>query len=40
MTEQDWPAPGKGMWIRLADHFDRPWTAQYESIFTAAFRVG
>ncbi len=40
MTEQDWPAPGKGMWIRLADHFDRPWTAQYESIFKAAFRVG
>jgi phosphohistidine swiveling domain-containing protein len=40
MTEQDWPAPGPGLWIRLADHFDRPWTAEYERIFAPTFVEG
>lgn len=40
MTDTDWPAPGPGEWSRLADHFDRPFTAEYERIFTATFEAG
>jgi pyruvate,water dikinase len=40
MGENDWPAPGPGEWTRLADHFDRPFTAEYERIFTATFDRG
>ena len=29
-----------GLWIRLADHFDRPWTAEYERIFVPTFVEG
>jgi pyruvate,water dikinase len=39
LTDQ-WPAPGRGDWTRLADHFDRPFTAEYERIFAASFEVG
>ena len=35
MNDTDWVAPGPGEWTRLADHFDRPFTAEYERIFTA-----
>ena len=37
MTDTDWLAPGPGEWTRLADHFDRPFTAEYERIFVATF---
>jgi pyruvate,water dikinase len=40
MTATAWVPPGPGEWIRLADHFDRPWTAQYERVFTPTFREG
>ena len=37
MTDAEWIAPGPGEWTRLADHFDRPFTAEYERIFAASF---
>jgi hypothetical protein len=40
MIDRNWQAPGAGEWVRLADHFDRPWTAEYERIFLPAFREG
>jgi pyruvate,water dikinase len=40
MTDEQWPAPGPGEWTRLADHFDRPFTAEYERIFAASFEHG
>ena len=40
MTDTEWVAPGPGEWTRLADHFDRPFTAEYERIFTASFEAG
>jgi pyruvate,water dikinase len=40
MSDADWVAPGPGEWTRLADHFDRPFTAEYERIFTATFDAG
>lgn len=40
MSDTDWVAPGPGEWTRLADHFDRPFTAEYERIFTATFDAG
>jgi pyruvate,water dikinase len=36
----EWAAPGPGEWTRLADHFDRPFTAEYERIFSATFEPG
>jgi pyruvate,water dikinase len=39
-TDEQWPAPGPGEWTRLADHFDRPFTAEYERIFAASFEPG
>ncbi len=40
MTDSAWIAPGPGEWTRLADHFDRPFTAEYERIFAASFEAG
>ena len=40
MTDAEWIAPGPGEWTRLADHFDRPFTAEYERIFAASFEQG
>ncbi|MGH8977839.1 MAG: hypothetical protein ACRDV7_07170, partial [Acidimicrobiia bacterium] len=40
MSDTDWQAPGPGEWVRLADHFDRPWTAEYGRVFAPAFRDG
>ena len=40
MTDADWIAPGPGEWTRLADHFDRPFTAEYERIFTTTMEPG
>jgi rifampicin phosphotransferase len=40
MTDTEWTAPGPGEWTRLADHFDRPFTAEYERIFVASFEPG
>jgi pyruvate,water dikinase len=40
MNDDDWTAPGPGEWTRLADHFDRPFTAEYERIFAASFESG
>ncbi len=40
MTAPQWVAPGPGEWTRLADHFDRPFTAEYERIFAATFDAG
>lgn len=40
MTDAQWSAPGAGEWTRLADHFDRPFTAEYERIFAATFEPG
>jgi pyruvate,water dikinase len=40
MTDTEWIAPGAGEWTRLADHFDRPFTAEYERIFAASFEPG
>ena len=40
MPDSEWRAPGAGEWIRLADHFDRPWTAEYERLFRPAFLEG
>jgi pyruvate,water dikinase len=40
MNDTDWPSPGPGEWTRLADHFDRPFTAEYERIFTATLEPG
>jgi pyruvate,water dikinase len=40
MTDTEWTAPGPGEWTRLADHFDRPFTAEYERIFAATFEPG
>jgi rifampicin phosphotransferase len=40
MSDSDWIAPGPGEWTRLADHFDRPFTAEYHRIFTESFDVG
>jgi pyruvate,water dikinase len=39
-TDEQWTAPGPGEWTRLADHFDRPFTAEYERIFAASFEPG
>ncbi|MGQ0824872.1 MAG: PEP-utilizing enzyme [Actinomycetota bacterium] len=39
MTD-DWQAPGPGAWFCLADHFDRPWTAEYTRVFHPSFREG
>lgn len=36
----NWDAPGPGEWTRLADHFDKPFTAEYERIFAATFEPG
>jgi phosphohistidine swiveling domain-containing protein len=36
----NWEAPGPGEWTRLADHFDKPFTAEYERIFAATFEPG
>ncbi len=36
----NWEAPGPGEWTRLADHFDKPFTAEYERIFAATFEAG
>ena len=38
--DKDWKVPGRGEWVRLADHFDRPWTAEYERVFRPAFEFG
>jgi pyruvate,water dikinase len=38
--DSSWIAPGPGEWTRLADHFDRPFTAEYERIFGASFEMG
>lgn len=40
MTDSPWIAPGPGEWTRLADHFDRPFTAEYERIFGTSFEAG
>ena len=38
--DKDWKVPGRGEWVRLADHFDRPWTAEYERVFRPTFEFG
>jgi len=40
VNDTAWTAPGPGEWTRLADHFDRPFTAEYERIFAASFEPG
>jgi pyruvate,water dikinase len=40
VNDSQWIPPGPGEWTRLADHFDRPFTAEYERIFAASFEPG
>lgn len=35
-----WTAPGPGEWVRLADHYDRGWTAEYQRISGPTFEEG